>query len=73
MLVQSQLLLVLQEIKVQGLGAVSELDQTAEGGKAALDWKAAAWSFTGATEMALFLGGLCRWAVEAEPSLVILV
>lgn len=33
MLVQSLLLLVLQEIKVQGLGAVSELDQTAKGGE----------------------------------------
>lgn len=54
MLVQSQLLLVLQEIKVQGLGAVSELDQTAKGGKAALHWKAAAWGFTGSIEMAVF-------------------
>lgn len=60
MLVQSQLLLVLQEIKVQGLGAVSELDQTAEGGKAALIWKSSCMKFCCATEMAVFLSGLVQ-------------
>lgn len=64
LLVQSQLSLVSQEIKVQGLGAVS---WTGSGNRRGEDWsvscshwKAAAWCFAGATEMAVFLSGLVQ-------------
>lgn len=78
LLVQSQLLLVLQEIKVQGLGAVS---WTGSGSWRGEDWSVSCSALPKQLHEVLlvllrwlyFSGAWCRWAVEAEPSLVVFV